>query len=96
MSYEDSAYVQFFLDGLKPMGQFAVIFEKQDGTQRCLIGNLDPNGTSRKESIPMQTDEGWKSFSINRVLWIGYPDQCEMLKERLARRFAAIPNKRNP
>jgi hypothetical protein len=84
MTFEDPAHVQWFLDNLEPMEQFAVIFQKQDGTQRVLIGNLDPNGQSRKESVPMQTDEGWKSFSVNRVLWIGYPDQCEMLKERLA------------
>jgi len=85
VTYESPEYVQFFLDQLEPMQSFAVLFQKQNGEQRLLIGNLDPNGTTRKVTIPIQTEtEGWKSFSKERVLWIGYPDQCEMLKERLS------------
>jgi hypothetical protein len=81
MSYESTEYVQFFLDQLEPMQQFAVIFHKQDGSQGCIVGNLDPNKADvRKVTIPVQTEtDGWKSFSKERVLWIGYPDQFEAI-----------------
>jgi len=82
MTYESPEYVQFFLDSLEPMETFSVIFQKQDGSQRCIVGNLDPNGTTRKTTIPVMTEsEGWKSFSIERVLWIGYPDQFESINQ---------------
>jgi hypothetical protein len=70
-TYESPEYVQFFLDQLEPMQPFVVIFQKQDGTQRKLTGTLDPNVTTRKESVPIMTDEGWKRFSVHRVLYIG-------------------------
>jgi len=82
MTYESATYVQWFLDSLEPMESFAVIFHKQDGTQRCIVGNLDPNSTSRKANVPVMTEsEGWKSFHIERVLWIGYPDEFEAINQ---------------
>jgi len=82
MTYESSTYVQWFLDNLEPMETFSVIFHKSDGTQRCLVGTLDPNGTTRKTNVPVMTEsEGWKSFNIERVLWIGYPDQFESINQ---------------
>lgn len=82
MAHESPEYVQFFLDSLEPMESFSVIFQKQDGSQRCIVGALDPNGTTRKTTIPVMSDCGaWKSFSIERVLWIGYPDQFESINQ---------------
>jgi len=85
VTYESPEYVQFFLDQLEPMQYFAVMFAKQDGTQSCYIGTLDPNGETRKVTIPFRLEDGtWKSFSKERVLWIGYPDDCQGLMERLS------------
>lgn len=68
--YRSSEEVQFFLDNLAPMQEFTVIFTKKDGTQRQITGHLDPNGVTRKSNPPVQTEEGWKSFNIGRVLSI--------------------------
>ena len=73
-TYESPEYVQFFLDNLEPMESFVVVFQKQNGEQRKLTGTLDPNGRTRKESVPVMTDDGWKSFSVNRVLYIERAD----------------------
>jgi len=83
MVYESPEYVQHFLDMLDPMESFAVIFQKQDGSQRCLIGKLDPDRSDvRKTTIPIMEESGqWKSFSKGRVLWIGYPDQFESINQ---------------
>lgn len=64
--------VQEFLDNLQPSEPFVVKFLKQGPTEeeRVLIGNLDPTGTTRKTAVPMQTEEGWKSFLIHRVIAI--------------------------
>lgn len=68
--------VQFFLDNLRPMESFTVIFMKKDGSQRKLTGTLDPEGKTRKEDVPVMTTEGeWKSFNINRVLSLGYESE---------------------
>lgn len=82
--HESPEYVQFFLDGLQHMQPFTVIFRKQDGTQRKLANVTlkpegrriedvcDPNGKSRIENVPVMLEDGqWRSFNINRVLWIG-------------------------
>jgi hypothetical protein len=71
--HESPEYVQFFLDGLQHMQPFTVIFRKQDGTQRKLANvTLKPEGKSRIENVPVMTEDGqWRSFNINRVLWIG-------------------------
>ena len=81
MTYESPEYVQHFLDMLRPMEPFAVIFTKQDDSQRCIVGTLDPNRADvRKVTIPVMEESGqWKSFSKERVLWIGYPDQFESI-----------------
>lgn len=71
-TFEDPQYVQFFLDSLGPMESFKVIFQKQDGTQGQFVGHLDPNSTSRKTSVPVMTEDGWKRFDVSRVLHIGY------------------------
>jgi len=63
-------YVQFVLDNLDPMQPFTVIFEKVDGTQRKLTGYLDPNNHSRKQAVPVMTDDGWRSFKLDHVLYI--------------------------
>ena len=66
----DSKYVQFYLDNLPPMQKFTVIFEKVDGTQRKLTGYLDPSNPSRKHAVPVMTEDGWRSFKIDHVLFI--------------------------
>ena len=76
-TFESQEYVQFYLDNLNPLQKFKVIFMKVDGTQRELTGNLDPNGKTRLDNIPVQTADGWKSFNRNRVLWIGEPVEPE-------------------
>lgn len=81
MQYEDPAYVQLFLDNLPPMESFAVIFVKANGEGRFLKGTLDPDSTARKQIVPIMTDDGWRSFNINSVLWIGYPDQFESAQQ---------------
>ena len=63
--------VQLFLDNLPPMTQFYVIFLKSDDSQRKLVGTLDPEGKTRKDNVPIMTDEGWKSFNRSRVLDYG-------------------------
>jgi hypothetical protein len=70
--HESPEYVQFFLDGLQHMQPFTVIFRKQDGTQRKLANvTLKPEGR-RLENVPVMLGDGqWRSFNINRVLWIG-------------------------
>ena len=74
-THESPEYVQFFLDGLQHMQPFTVIFRKQDGTQRKLTGTLDLNSTTRKQNVAIMCEDGlWKSFNINRVLWIGTYD----------------------
>ena len=68
----DKDQVQMFLDNIGE-AEFTVIFLKKDGTQRKLTGRLDPMATTRKENVPvMCSEEGaWKSFNINRVLYLG-------------------------
>lgn len=68
MKHMSSDQVQHFLDGLKPMQEFTVIFTKGDGTQRKITGYLDPNGATRKAAVPVCTDEGWRSFRTDSVL----------------------------
>ena len=69
-TFEDSAYVQFTLDSLEPMQQFTVVFMTQGNEQRRYTGHLDPNGKSKGTSVAMVTPEGYKRFSIERVLYI--------------------------
>ena len=60
--------VQMFLDNLDVGQEFTVIFTKKDGEQRKITGRLIPSDGPRKENVPIDTDEGIKSFNINRVL----------------------------
>lgn len=72
-NYEDPDYVQTFLTMLEPGQKFHVIFHKKDDTQGEYKGNLDPDKPDiRSSSVAMQTDEGWKRFNLDRVLYIGY------------------------
>ncbi len=71
VEFEHPEYVQQFLDRLPKGEPFKVKFLKQNGEPRELIGRLDPLGTTRKIAIPVMTEDGWKSFLVNRVLWIG-------------------------
>jgi hypothetical protein len=66
--------VQHFLNCLMPGQSFSVIFVKDDGKQRVYSGNLKPSD-NRSDLVPIETLDGWKSFRINRVLWIGFPDE---------------------
>ena len=70
----DQQYVQFFLDNMKPMQKFTVIFQKVDGTQRKITGYLDPHGEGRKKAVPVMTKDGWRSFKIDSVLFIDTVD----------------------
>ncbi len=82
--FERPDYVQTFLDNLKPLEPFAVRFIKQNGEERIIEGTLDPQGKTRKHAVPVMTKElrenpdgtvtevsCWKSFLVDRVLWIG-------------------------
>lgn len=69
--FESPGYVQTFLDQLGPDESFVVKFVKVDGTPRELRGRLDPQGKTRKHAVPVMTEEGWKSFLVDRVLYIG-------------------------
>lgn len=74
--FESPGYVQRFLDSLGPDESFRVKFVKQDGTPRDLEDcRLDPNGTTRKHAVPVMTKDGWKSFLVDRVIWIGRDTQ---------------------
>ncbi len=72
-TFEDSAYVQRFLDDLEPEQAFKVIFLKQNGEQRSLHCILPPSD-KRSRIVAVNDLEGnWKSFPIDRVLWVGFP-----------------------
>lgn len=68
----DSVDVQFKLDNYPANAELRVIFLKDNGEQRELRGILDHTSNSRKENVPVLTAEGWKSFNINRVLFLEY------------------------
>jgi hypothetical protein len=69
-TFEDPAYVQWFLNQLDIGQEFTVIFLTQGGEQRKYTGTLD-NSAKRSESVAMLTSDGYKRFSVNRVLYIG-------------------------
>ena len=66
----DRDEVQMFLDNTTPEDKITVIFTKVNGEQCKLTGNLIPSNGTRKDNVPIDTDEGIKSFNINRVLLI--------------------------
>ena len=67
----DADQVQFFLDSIG-FDEFVVIFLKKDGSQRKLVGRLDPNANSRKSAVPVMCSETgqWKSFNVASVLYL--------------------------
>lgn len=65
----DQSSVQFFLDNVGDR-EFTVIFLKEGGSQRKLIGHLDVKQSTRKTSVPIMTVDGWKTFNTGRVLSI--------------------------
>ena len=64
------SFVQFFLDNIGGH-PFTVVFLKKDGTERTMTGMLDPKN-KRSENVPvMDLESGqWKSFNVNRVVWL--------------------------
>lgn len=67
----DTATVQTFLDNIGG-SPFTVTFLKKDGTQRVLTGMLDTTKNKRSENVPVMDLEtgSWKSFNVNRVVWM--------------------------
>lgn len=52
--------------------EFTVVFTKKDGTQRKITGYMEkPEGPPKQSvAVPVVTEEGWKSFRLDRVLSI--------------------------
>ena len=66
--FEPRNYVQYFLNQNEGK-ELIVIMQKLDGSQRKLIGTLDPKA-KRLNTVPIQTPDGWRSFNLERVLYI--------------------------
>ncbi len=66
MSPED---VQATLDGVKAGQGIRVRFYRKDGTTGEYSGALDV-GANRSQSVAIYTAEGWKRFSVDRVIEI--------------------------
>ena len=62
--------VQDFLDHVQQGEVISVSFFKQDGSQAQYEGVLDV-GANRSKSVAINTSEGWKRFSVERVTSIG-------------------------
>ena len=62
--------VQDFLDNVVEGEMVQVSFIKQDGSQASYSGVLDV-GANRSKSVAINTSEGWKRFSVERVTSIG-------------------------
>lgn len=65
----DSFEVQSFLDSLTATEAFRVRFIKQDGSVSEYTGCLGGSDV-RKQSVAIMTDNGWKRFSVGRVIEI--------------------------
>ena len=63
--------VQNFLDNIGG-SPFTVTFLKKDGTERKVTGMLDTTKNTRSENVPVMDLEtgSWKSFNVNRVVWM--------------------------
>ena len=63
--------VQTFLDNIGG-DPFTVTFLKKDGTERQVTGMLDTTKNKRSENVPVMDLEtgSWKSFNVNRVVWM--------------------------
>ena len=70
-SFIDTTTVQTFLDNIGG-SPFTVTFLKKDGTERQVTGVLDTTKNKRSENVPVMDLEtgSWKSFNVNRVLWM--------------------------
>ena len=70
-SFIDTTTVQTFLDNIGG-SPFTVTFLKKDGTERKVTGMLDTTKNKRSENVPVMDLEtgSWKSFNVNRVLWM--------------------------
>ena len=66
--FEPRNYVQHFLNQNEGR-ELVIIMQKLDGSQRKLVGTLDPKA-KRLSTVPIQTPDGWRSFSLERVLYI--------------------------
>ena len=71
MELIDQETVQDFLDNIGG-DPFTVTFIKKDGTERKVTGMLDTTKNKRSENVPVMDLEtgSWKSFNVNRVLWM--------------------------
>ena len=49
-----------------------VLFYKKDGTERTLLGKLDPGGRKNRDAVTLETAEGWKAFRLDRVISLLY------------------------
>jgi len=64
----EPSQVQHFLDYIG-QEQFTVIFLTKDNEQRQYTGKLVPS-ENRSEYVAMETEYGFKKFSVNNVLSI--------------------------
>jgi len=64
----EPSQVQYFLDYIGQY-QFTVIFLTKDNEQRQYTGKLVPS-ENRSEYVAMETEYGFKKFSVNNVLSI--------------------------
>ncbi len=71
VEFSNPEQVQQFLDRLAPGEPFRVAYITDKGEKRIYSGQLDPTKHERKTLVPFLTEEGWKSFRVNRVLKIG-------------------------
>ena len=66
-----SDQVQAFLDQLTDWQQFKVTFTTKTGDAREYVGALDNDNRKQGESVAFMTEQGFKRFNINNVLFIG-------------------------
>lgn len=55
-----------------PSKNIQVLFYKKDGTERLLLGKLDPNGRKNREAVTLETADGWKAFRLDSVIRLDY------------------------
>jgi len=64
--------VQNTLNAIDYGQEFTVVFTKTNGEQRKITGYMErPKGEPKQNtSVPIVTEEGWKSFRLDSVLSI--------------------------
>ena len=72
-SFECPFMVQEILDCVTDSGTIvSVEFVTQSGESRTYRGSLDV-GANKSQSVAILTDNGWKRFSVDRVIKIEIP-----------------------